>query len=153
LNPYARPETPIQAGDTPRGAQLLSSIRQTPGGGRDLYASPDGGVYQRRNDGWYRHQSGGGWNFYAPLQGTIDPQKVAAARASQGAGAGIAYRPIAGATRSAGVAPRAPNSGFQAQAAQVADLERQYYARALAQARAQNWRGGNYARPARRGRR
>src|SRR5262249_20251920 len=61
LNPYARPQTPARAGETPHGAQLLSAVRQNPGGGRDLYASPDGNIYRRQADGWYRRQSGGNW--------------------------------------------------------------------------------------------
>ena len=59
LNPYSRPPTAVRPGEIPRGAQLLTTVRQAPGGGRDLYASPDGSVYRRKNDGWYRRQAGG----------------------------------------------------------------------------------------------
>lgn len=143
LNPYARPETPIRSGDRPRGAQLLSSVRQTDGGGRDLYASPDGSVYQKRADGWYRREAGGGWNFYAARQGGGIQRNQVASGITPGFSGG-AYRPSAAQVRAGGrgKAPgnRVPNSGFEPRAQQVAALERQYYARALSQARAQNWR-------------
>jgi hypothetical protein len=152
LNPYARPESAIRAGEIPRGAQALSSVRQAPGSGRDLYASPDGGIYQRRNEGWYRKQAGGGWSFYAPTQGTID--RTAAARGAQQVGAGTLYRPTAaqgqGTARTGMAANRVPNAGGEARAQEVAALERQYYARSVAQMRAQNARAsGNFSRPAR----
>jgi hypothetical protein len=155
LNPYSRPQTPMHAGDIPRGAQLLSSVRQTPGGGRDLYASPDGNVYQRRNDGWYRRQAGGNWNFYAPTQGRVERDQVASTRAGQPAGGGgyrIAANSGASATRAQARADRVPNAGSEARAQEVAALERQYYARALGQMRSQNVRPARPAgRPARAG--
>jgi hypothetical protein len=144
LNPYLRPETAIRSGDVPRGAQLLTSVRQSPGGGRDLYASPDGVIYQRRTDGWYR-QASGGWNFYAPTQGTIEQNRLAAAQRKQGPGSGQARS----AARSGAGGNRVPNSGRELGTQQVAALERQYYARALSQMRAQNWRASNVSRPAR----
>ena len=56
-------------------------------------------------------------------------------------GSGIQARPA-----------RVPEAGFEAQAQEVAALERQYYARVLAEMRAENWRAANYrARPVRGG--
>jgi hypothetical protein len=156
LNPYSRPQSPARAGDMPRGAQLLSSVRQTPGGGRDLYASPDGNVYQRRNDGWYRRQAGGDWSLVAPTQGRIEGGQVAAARGAQGAGNGyrIAANPKASAPGTQGRRDRAPNIGSEARAQEVAALEREHYARTLSQMRSQNVRssyGGGGGRVARGG--
>jgi hypothetical protein len=45
---------------------------------------------------------------------------------------------------------RVPDAGYQARAHEVANLEREYYARSLAQMRSQNFRS---ARPVRGGRR
>jgi hypothetical protein len=156
LNPYSRPQSPARAGELPRGAQLLSSVRQTPGGGRDLYASPDGNVYQRRNDGWYRRQAAGKWDFYAPTQGQVERGQIGSAAGARAAGAGganrIASAPNASAARGQGRGNRVPNAGGEVRAQEVAALERQHYARALGQARAQNSRaGGNFSRPARSG--
>jgi hypothetical protein len=155
LNPYSRPKTPAHAGDIPHGAQLLTSVRQSPGGGRDLYASPDGNIYQRRSDGWYHRQAGGNWSFCAPAQGTIERGQVASARGAQ-AGAGQAYRINAGqnapAARTQMRGDRVPNAGSETRAQDVAALDRQYYARALGQMRAQNVRPTrNVIRPARGG--
>jgi hypothetical protein len=156
LNPYSRPSAAVRPGETPRGAQLLSAVRQAPGGGRDLYASPDGGVYRRQADGWYRRQAGGGWSFYAPTHGEIDRTRMASARGATAPGVGAVYRPtpgrgVATATDRAG-GVRGPNSGFEARAQEVADLDRQYYARSLAQVRAQNSRAsGGFNRPVRGG--
>jgi hypothetical protein len=152
LNPYTRPETPVRSGQVPHGAQLMTNLRQTPGGGRDLYASPDGSVYQRRNDGWYRRGSGGGWDFVAPAQGQIERSQIASARAGQRAG-GAGYRVApANASAARGQFNRVPNLGAQRNAQQVAALERQYYARSLAGMRSRNMRpsfgGGRPARPA-----
>ena len=173
LNPYSRPQTPARAGEIPRGAQLLTTLRQAPGGGRDLYASPDGTVYRRKDDGWYRRQPGGGWNYFAPTQG-----QIAAARGAPPSGAGSVYRPTASSvykpTASSVYKPTAssvhkpgadsvykpgadsvyrpgvPDTGYEARAHEVAALERQYYARSLGQMRAQNWRPPrNVARPVR----
>jgi len=151
LNPYARPQALPQAGEVPRGAQLLSAVGQSPGGGRDFYASLDGNIYQRRNDGWYRRQAGGNWNFFAPTQGTIE-RKGATAVGAQLPGGGNVYRPAP----ARGVAQgnlqrrgdRVPDVGYQARAHEVANLEREYYARSLSQMRSQNFRA---ARPGRGG--
>jgi hypothetical protein len=156
LNPYTRPQTPAHAGDIPRGAELLSTVRQSSSRGRDLYASPDGNIYQRRSDGWYRRQSGGNWGFYAPIQGTIERNPAGAARGGQSAGAGDGYRIAAARNAGAGGnqlrGDRVPNAGGEAQAQEVDALERQYYARALGQMRTQNVRSYNNAsRPARSG--
>ncbi|HTL57748.1 MAG TPA: hypothetical protein VL361_18825 [Candidatus Limnocylindrales bacterium] len=155
LNPYLRPKSSARSGDIPNGAQLLSAVRQAPGGGRDLYASPDGNVYRRKNDGWYRRETSGGWSFYAPTQGRIEAGQVASARGAERGSAGIVYRPVAqtgaAARRDAGVS-RVPNSGMLPRAQEVAGLERQYYARTLAQLRSQNWRANvNASRPGRTG--
>lgn len=154
LNPYARPSAPARAGEMPRGAQLLSGIRQAPGGGRDLYASPDGNVYRRRDDGWYRRQPDGRWDFFAPTQGQIARSQLAGARGGEAAGAGGVYRPVAGQDGAPGRVPprggRVPDTGFEARAQEIAALERQYYARSLGRMRAQNWRpAGGFGRPAR----
>jgi hypothetical protein len=142
----------VRAGEVPRGAQLLTTLRQSPGGGRDLYASPDGGVYQRKSDGWYRREAGGQWKFAAPAQGALAKSQVASAHGTPGqTGGGNVYRPLPG-VGSQGRAGRVPDSGFEARAAEIAALEREYYARSLAQFRADNWRSSNYrARPARGG--
>jgi len=148
LNPYARPQTPARAGDVPRGAQLLSTVRQNPGGGRDLYASPDGNVYLRKPDGWYRKQAGGNWSYFASTQGKIENrgQVSVAGRANQ-----LAPSPNATAV-TALTRNRVPDSGNRLQAQQVADLERQYYARTLSQMRSTNVRPNyNVSRPARGG--
>ncbi|HXJ76644.1 MAG TPA: hypothetical protein VNM37_27555, partial [Candidatus Dormibacteraeota bacterium] len=156
LNPYSRPQTAARPGEVPRGAQLLSTVRQAPGGGRDLYASPDGSVYRRQNDGWYRRQAGGGWNFVAPLKGSIERGQVSSTRGAGAGAGGNVYRPVSVGGpnvtpgRGQGLGPRVPNSGFEARAQDVAALEREYYARSLAQYRADNWRSGNgRSRPAR----
>ena len=153
LNPYSRPQTSVSPGEIPRGAQLLNTVRQAPGGGRDLYASPDGSVYRRKDDGWYRRQAGGGWNYFAPTQGSIERDRLASARGAQSSGAGAVYRPTAGrdsaSARTQARGSRVPDTGAEARAAEVANLERQYYARSLGQMRAQNWRPSrNVARPA-----
>jgi hypothetical protein len=145
LNPYARPPSAARPGEIPKGAQLLSKVEQTPGGGRDLYASPDGEIYRRQNDGWYRRQAGGNWQLYAPAQGTIQRAQASPARGAQTSTPYVTYRPLPGAgpagTRSQALANRVPDSGVEARAQDVAALERQYYARSLAEARTQNWRG------------
>ena len=132
----------------PHGAQLLTKVRQAPGGGRDLYASPDGNVYLRRNDGWYR-QDGKNWNFYAPTRGTVERNQIAGTRGT--AAGGNVMRPAAGAGGAAR-SGRGPDAGFEPRVQDVEALEREYYARSLAQYRADNWRSSNNrARPARGG--
>lgn len=139
----------MQPGEIPRGAQLLTAMRQSPGGGRDLYASPDGHVYLRRNDGWYRREAGGRWSFFAPTHGSIERSQMPSARETTQLGAGNVYRLTPG-TGFQGRADRVPDAGIEARQQEVAALERQYYASALAQLRAQNW-GGYRARPVRGG--
>jgi len=156
LNPYTRPKAPARAGEIPNGAQLLSTVRQSPGAGKDLYASPDGNVYRRKSDGWYRRQAGGNWSLVAPLQGNIERGQVATARGAQPSAASGTVRVTPGANASAARAQprgdRAPNVGGEARMQEVADLERQYYARAVSQMRTQNVRPAqNVARPARGG--
>jgi hypothetical protein len=156
LNPYSRPKTATRAGDIPKGAQLLTTVRQTPGGGRDLYASPDGNVYLRKSDGWYRRQAGGNWALFAPTQGTLDHRQAAGTRAGQPAVASGGYQITPGdnvsAARRQGRGDRVPDMGVEAHAQEVAALERQYYARAMAQMRAQESRPSRSAnRPVRGG--
>jgi hypothetical protein len=151
LNPYSRPQTAVRPGEIPRGAQLLNALRQSRGGGRDLYASPDGNVYQRKNDGWYRRQANGQWSFFAPVQGAIERNQVASSRGAAQAGAGNVYRPTAGSGVQARP-DRVPDAGFEPRAQEVAALEREYYTRSLAQFQGENWRAANYrARPVRGG--
>ncbi len=154
LNPYARPQVPARAGEVPRGAQLLSTVRQAPGGGRDLYASQDGNVYLRKPDGWYRKQAGGDWRFFAPTQGKVERSPANAAGGGV-TGAARANQPTPRPNASAVGAlarNRVPDTGNRSQAQQVADLERQYYARSISQMRRQNVRPAyNVSRPARGG--
>ena len=122
---------------------MLTTVRQAPGGGRDLYASPDGNVYRRKDDGWYRRQAGGGWSFFAPTQGAIERDRLASARGAQPPAAGPSIGPppdASGVRANAGAWRSGAGHRFQARAQEVAALERQYYARSLAQMRAQNWR-------------
>jgi hypothetical protein len=89
------------------------------------------------------------------LQGSIERGQLASARGAPQAGGGNINRPAAGPNvapgRSQGLGQRVPNSGFEARAQEVASLEREYYARSLAQYRAQNRRPANSrAQPARR---
>jgi hypothetical protein len=155
LNPYSRPQSRTRSGEVPRGAQLLTAVQQSPGGGRDLYASQDGNVYQRRSDGWYRSQGGGKWGFYSPASGTLDRSQLGVARGGQGAGSTDVNR--INAARNATAAnqlranqAQARNGNAQARAQNVANLDRQYYSRNIGQARAQNARQNyNNSRPSR----
>jgi hypothetical protein len=117
-----------------------------------LYASPDGGVYLRKTDGWYRREGEGQWKFAAPTQGAVERRQMAAARGGASDGAnGFRINP---AGTGPGRASRVPNSGFEARGSEIAALEREYYARNLAQYRAENWRGSdnfNRGRAIRRG--
>src|SRR6185436_7128786 len=101
-------------------------------------------VYQRRNDGWYRRQAAGNWSFYAPTQGQVQRSQGGSAAGVQPAGAGggnrIATGPNAPAGRTQLRGDRVPNAGAEVKAQEVAALERQHYARALGQMRAQNVR-------------
>lgn len=145
VNPYTRPKSTVRSGEVPQGAQLLANVRQASGGGSDLYASPDGNVYRRKNDGWYRRQADGRWDFHAPVPGTMERDRAASVRGAPPAGAGGVRTPGAG-------RDRVPDSGFEARAQEVAALERQYYARSLAQMRARQWRApAKVARPVRTG--
>jgi hypothetical protein len=146
LNPYSRPQTPVRSGQIPHGAQQLTTLAQAPGGGRDLYASPDGNVYRRTQEGWYRRDPGNKWNFVAPTQGAIQGDRLVAARGGDSAGARSGSRNAAGregtGARAQALGNRVPNSGSEPRAQEVAALEREYYARSLAQSRARNWGGG-----------
>jgi hypothetical protein len=151
LNPYQRPKGQVSPGEIPRGAQLLTTVRQQPGGGRDLYASPDGAVYLRKPDGWYRREAGGAWSFAAPLQGTVTHSQVAAARPGAAAAAAAAANRLTVTPGGGGAQQlrnRAPDQALEARAQEIEALEREYYARSLAQIRAQNIRAsGNFDRP------
>ena len=156
LNPYTRPKTAMRSGEMPKGAKLLTAVRQSPGGGRDLYASPDGVVYQRKPDGWYRRQAAGKWDFVAPTQGTIQRGQANAARPGQPIAGGaprVTGVPGGGNARGAQrLGERIPDSGREAMASEIQALEREYYARSLAQIRSQgNRSSGNYNRPVRSG--
>ena len=145
LNPYARPQGTMRPGEIPHGAALLTMVRQSPGGGRDLYAAPDGQVYLRKSDGWYRRQSGG-WNYVAPLQGTANRNRVAPAAQS-------VQRPVNAAAvqnaRAQAAANRVPNAGAGARQVDVSALEREHAARQLGQQRQQyNRPANNVSRPA-----
>jgi hypothetical protein len=132
LNPYVRPQGQLRAGEVPRGAALLTTVRQSPGGGRDLYAAPDGQVYQRKNDGWYQRQ-GSGWNFVSPPTGVAE-------RARSGAEARTIAMPAApnvNNARAQAVGNRQPSVANN-RTVDVSALEREYSARALAQQRQQN---------------
>src|SRR5262249_43133690 len=117
--------------------------------------SPDGNVYRRNDNGWYRREAGGGWSYFAATQGHIQENRPSSDRGQGVPGSGISYRPIAGANASAArkqALREIPNSGTVARRQEDAALERQYYARALGQMRAQNWRAsGNFSRAARSG--
>jgi hypothetical protein len=107
-------------------------------------------VYQRREKGWYRRENTGRWSFYAPTQAMVERQNAAAAARTPAAA--DAMNRLAPTGRGAGVPARqVPNSGIEPRAQQVANLEREYYARALGQMRAHSGRGGNVGRPARGG--
>jgi len=151
LNPYARSQSSLHAGNVPHGAQLLASVRQSPGAGRDLYAAPDGNVYQRRTDGWYRQAAEGKWDFFSPTQGQIERGQIARGQAAAGAGP---YR-IAGAQNASAMSQARVNQGAnfnqQTRAQVAANLDRQYYARQVGQARAQNMRPASRPQPARGG--
>jgi hypothetical protein len=153
LNPYSRPTSAIRPGDVPHGAQLLRSVHQNANSGRDLYASPDGNVYLRKNDGWYRREAGGNWNRFAAIQSQVQKGVTEAPLAAQAPGARAELRQSS--SRNADATPRnIPNVGGEARSEQVAALEREYYARSLADARAQYWRSGgagNFSGRARRG--
>jgi len=146
MNPYVRPQGVTRSGEVPRGATLLTTVRKSPGGGRDLYAAPDGQVYLRKNDGWYRRQSGGNWNYVAPLQGSADRNRVAPATQS-------AQRPVNTAAaqnaRAQAVANR-PDAVARAPRVDVSALEREHAARELGRQRQQNVRPpvNNVSRPA-----
>jgi hypothetical protein len=142
LNPYSRPQSPARAGAVPGGAPLLDTVRQAPGGGRDLYASPDGNVYQRKSDGWYRRGTGGNWNYYAPAQGAAQRSQggTAAGASAALAGGRVAAAPNAPAARAATGGGQAADGSIRVQAQNAAALDRDYYARNLGQTRAQNTR-------------
>jgi hypothetical protein len=146
LNPYSRPQTSVRPGAVPGGAQLLDTVRQSPGGGRDLYASPDGNIYMRQNDGWYRRGQGGNWNYYAPAQGAGQRNQNVPAQNAQALGAQARRGTTAPGAAAAGGQVRSANAGSGARAQNATALDRQYYARQVGQARAQNTRPA--ARPA-----
>ncbi len=146
LNPYSRTQSPLRSGETPRGAQLLKNVNQSPGGGRDLYAAQDGNIYQRRTDGWYRQGAAGKWAFFAAAQGRLQNGQVGRGQAAGGVGQNrIATQNYRGQARGY----QGNNGNWQARQQVAADLDRQYYARQVGQVRAQNMRGGNRPQPAR----
>jgi hypothetical protein len=141
VNPYARPQAAVKRGEIPRGAALLTQVRQSPGGGRDLYAAPDGQVYLRKDDGWYQRQ-GGNWNYVSPPQAVVQR-----ARANTGERPAIAM-PNTPNPRAQAVANR-PNVGGNMQQPNIQALERERAARQIAQQRQENIQQnrGNISRP------
>src|SRR5262249_8698066 len=140
LNPYLPPQPSVRPGQIPRGAQLLSTVEKAPGAGRDLYASPDGRIYRRKPDGWYLRSEPGAWNYFAPTQGKVERDARASAGSAKMAGTGSVYGPAneSNAARRQARGDRVPDIGSVARDQEVAALEREYYARALAQLRVQN---------------
>src|SRR6185436_4576587 len=104
INPYSRPQATARSREVPRGAQLLSTVRQSSGGGRDLYASPDGNVYLRKPDGWYRKQAGGDWSYFASTQGKVERSPAGSARGGVTAVGANQIRPNPNASAVAGLA-------------------------------------------------
>jgi hypothetical protein len=145
LNPYSRTQNSLRPGEMPRGAQLLMNVRQSPGGGRDLYAAQDGNIYQRRTDGWYRQAAGDKWDFFAPSQGRLDRGQLGRGQAAGGSGQNRIAAQNAVAARAQTRGYQGANMNAQARQQVAADLDRQYYARQVGEIRAQNMRSG--ARP------
>jgi hypothetical protein len=135
----------VRRGETPRGATLLTTVRQSPGGGRDLYAAPDGQVYLRKNDGWYRRE-GKNWSYVSPPQAVADR-----ARANSGRNPAIAMPGAQAPTaRPQAIANHPANAAANVRQADVSALERERAARQLAQQRQQNVqpsRSSNLSRP------
>ena len=145
LNPYARPTSPLRPGEPVHGAQSLMTLRNSPGQGRDLYASLDGNIYQRRDNGWYRRQAGG-WAYAAPLKGAVQNVNVPAKGPNAGNRTANTITPVAGrgAANRANDRPQrneAPDLGNRMSPEAVNALEREYYARALSQMRQQGGGG------------
>jgi hypothetical protein len=134
MNPYLRPSGPTRPGEIPHGAALLTTVRQSPGGGRDLYAASDGQVYRRKPDGWYRRQANG-WSYVAPLQGMANQNRVAPASKPVPRPVPATYRQN---TRAQAIPNRVPENRANVRQADVSALEREHAARALAQQRQQN---------------
>jgi hypothetical protein len=147
LNAYTRPQSPVRAGEVVHGAQSLMNLRGGPAAGRDLYASLDGNVYQRRDNGWFRRQPGGAWSYVAPLKGSVqsvNPPVAGQARP----GVRVAKGTLApAAPNRSGDRPERfernvpPNAGSEISPDVANRLEREYYARALSQMRAQGGGG------------
>jgi hypothetical protein len=145
MNPYARPSGTMRLGEIPHGAALLTSVRQSPGGGRDLYAAADGQVYRRTSDGWYR-RSANGWSYAAPLQGTVGRNRATSVARPVQRPAPATYQQNA---RPQAVPNRVSNNRANLRQADVSALEREYAARQLGQQRQQNVRPAqNVNRPA-----
>jgi hypothetical protein len=149
LNPYSRTQNALRPGEMPRGAQLLTNVRQSAGGGRDLYAAPDGNIYQRRTDGWYRQAAAGKWDFFAPAQGRLDRGQIALGNAVAGGGQNRIAAQNAVAARAQSRGYQGGNMNAQARQQVAANLDRQYYARQVGQMRAQNMRPANRPQAAR----
>ena len=92
----------------------------------------------------YRRQAGGNRSFFAPEGGQIERRSGDGSSPGIGAQPGgvggyrIAAGPNTTAGRTQARGDRVPNVGSEAKAQEVAALERQDYARALAQMRTQN---------------
>ncbi len=142
MNPYVRPKNASRPGETPRGATLLTTVRQSPGGGRDLYAAPDGQVYLRKNDGWYQ-RNGKNWNYVSAPQGVAQR-----ARANSGGNRANPMPTGQQYTRTP-AQNRQQNAGANARQSNIQALERERAARSVSQQRQQNNRPAvNNNRPA-----
>ena len=139
LNPYSRPQMARHTGEIPRGSQLLTTMQQSPGAGRDLYAGTDGNIYMRRNNGWYREGARGNWDFYAPAQGQMERGLYTHGQAVANGGGEYRIANSPNAVGAMGQVFGTGRSGGPAPAQISAGLDQQYYARQLGKARAQNW--------------
>jgi hypothetical protein len=128
VNPYAAlPGARYRASEVARGAeQQRQALRVGSAAARDLYATPGGDIYCRRDGNWYRAGANGTWNYASAAAGP---------RTS-------AYQPQIPASyaRPQAVAPAVPSAAAYNRAADVQALDRDYYARAAGD---QNWR--NYS--------
>lgn len=132
-NPYAAaPGVPIRGAAGKGAEQLWGSAKVGSQAARDLYATSDGSIYRRQEGKWYRAGADGKWAYVTPAVGpkttAYHPETVA------GYDRPAAYRPV----ETPVVAPRVDDA---------AALDRDYYARAMAE------RSVQQGHPAYRGRR
>jgi len=134
LNPYTRFETPARAGVLPHGAEALRTASK---GGRDLDASPDGNIYQRRENGWYRRQAGNSWSLAASTPGKVEMVNLPAGQLRSVSSDGKNRMAAVHTIRTEGGVNRVPDAGSGRNPEMMAAMEREYYARALSQMRQQ----------------